>query len=401
MDEGNMESFSETLSRRKDKPPFPRDRPPAPPPGSPKQDSVSETRPPLPLPEKHPKLSSPTETTPSNGKVDDVRKPMPIPQSKKATNNQDKVANVIESTANENSLIASRTDSISLSELTRGIGALRSVKGPTSPLRLHAKTDLENAPQEKEFEENETEVNQHKKDKPVPKRPMQLRPDNPGRTHRPVPILDGEFLQGKDQKKVEPKPIPAPRRTVRKPNGSAVNSQQDAQRKPLPTPKRPPLPLGEQSSRMNRPMIPDKKPQLSKVVKKTAVKQININMKSLKPNLIPVGEGLQDLYRSSCDILTLAEARVSENVQEKSKECVSIATSLLDRLSAYRDSLGPVTRMKVNSHITSLEEITNELKSFASELPSSPNAIELSRLSKMISAVVDVIATLSTCLPSL
>ena len=362
----------------------------------------------MPLPGKHgPATAKQLTSNTLHSKASDDRPHLPKRGKDKGKNGKLATLKSIESPTHESGLPSQRSGSISLNELTKGLGALRSVTGPSSPVDS-AKMDIGSPPHDKEAE-NHAEKRQHRVDRPVPKRPMQPKLDHSGRAPRPTGIVDGE-MPDVDKKiespkeveqKPEQKPIPAPRRTIRKPNGSAVNIQQDVPRKPLPPPKKPSIAFGEHSIHGNKPVVPGKKPQLSKMVKNTKIKPVSINTSALKPELLPVAEELQNLYRSACDIITLTDARISENIKEKSDGCVSIASSLLDRLSAYRDSLGPVTRMKVNNHITSLEECNNELKSLSSELPYSPNAVELSRLCKMITAVVDVIETLSNCLSSL
>lgn len=407
----DQEILSESPGRRKDKPPLPRDRPPAPPPEASKPEPVPELRPQLPLPGKHGvvPLPSPTNEPVSGNSFQSIslhdRPQLPIPQIKnpREKNKNDKAKNVTESLSNENHLPQQRTGSISLNELSRGLGALKSVKVPSSPVD---KVDHTNRHVNRQYEkesENQSDVHQYKLDKPVPKRPVVPKPSYVTRNQRHAVIVDDEILDLREEKctvkEVEQRPIPAPRKTVRKPNGPAVNTQQAYQRKPLPPPKKPGI--GEHKPYGNRPVLSEKTPQLSKVVKKPKIKQVVINTTALKSDILPVAEELQNLYRTACDIITLTEARVSDNIKSKSEDCSSIASSLLDCLSAYRDSLGPVARMKVNNHITRLEECNNELKSLSSELPSSPNAVDLSRLGKVITGVVDVIETLSNYLPSL
>ena len=405
----DQEILSESPGRRKDKPPLPRDRPPAPPPEASKTETVPELRPPLPLPGKHgvAPLPSPTKepvrgSSPQNFSLHD-RPQLPIPQMKhpKEKSKNDKVKSVVDSPTNENHLPQHRTGSISLNELSKGLGALKSVKGPSSPVD---KVDHSNRHINRQYErETENQSDQHRLEKPVPKRPMGPKTSHVARNQRHAVVVDDELLDLNEKKsivkEVEQRPIPAPRRTVRKPNGSAVDAQQGSHKKPLPPPKKPGI--GEHKPYGNRPGLSERKPQLSKIVKKPKIKQVVINTTALKSEILPVAEELQNLYRTACDIITLTEARVSDNMKSKSEECSSLASSLLDCLSAYRDSLGPVARMKVNNHITRLEECNNELRSLSSELPCSPNAVDLSRLGKVITGVVDVIETLSNCLPSL
>ena len=403
---GDQEILSESPGRRKEKPRLPRDRPPAPPLEPPKTETHSDIRPPLPLPNRHgapPLPALPVElssTTSSHGNASLSRPQLPLPQMKKSKekSKNDKRKNVqdTEPSNNENQLPPHRSGSISLNELSRGLGALKSVKGPPSPVD---RVDGVNQSYRKEVE-NQPDMHQQKIDRPLPKRPMPPRPSNVTRNQRHAVVFDDDPLESEEKKHTlkesEQKPIPAPRKTVRKPIVPGISAQLDPQRKPLPPPKKPLIPVG------GKPVLNEKKPQLStKIVKKPRIKQVVINTASLKSELLPVAEELQNLYRTACDIITLTEARVSDNMKSKSEECSNIASSLLDCLSAYRDSLGPVTRMKVNNHITKLEECNSELKSLSSELPSSPNAVELSRLGKVIIAFVDVIETLSNYLPSL
>lgn len=384
--------LSESPGKKKDKPPLPRDRPPAPPPDS--AASEVDGRPSLPSPTKHPinpKALSPTESsgTPSHVKFTDAKPYLQGTLSKrgKEKTKNDKATSPIESSNNAGISSNPRSGSISLNDLTKGIGALRSVKMPSNPVETESGDSAHN--------------NEQKGGRLVPRRPLQPKLDQ-ARPVRPTGIIEDEAVEGSEKAEVEEqKPVPAPRRNTRRPNGSAVNVQPDAQKRPLPPPKKPSMMVGEPKVFGNKPFIPGKKPQLSRMAKKTAVKQIKIDASSLKPELIPVAEELQNLYRSACDIITLTDARESENIKQKSEDCVSIATALLDRLSAYRDSLGPVTRMKVIKHITSLEECSNELTSLSAGLSHSPNAVELTRLSKMIISIIDVIETLSNCLSSL
>lgn len=478
------------LLSRKDKPPLPRDRPPAPPPDGSKPETDNEERPPLPahktesrpLPNAHnerPALPSvegrpqlpgmesrpalpnvgsratanvegrppmplpgrpsvmkyqlPNDTPskavgrmPSNAK--DVvhlkdRPQLPLPPTTKASKTKNEVEakkKEPEARKNENDLPRSRTgsvgNSISLNDLTKGLGALKSVRAPPGQSRnaMGAANESKNGGRVPLREDKSIPETPSKVDKPVPKRPVLPKAEHLGRPHRPVGIIETERVDKpvKEEKpkspvEEEPKPVPAPRRTMRKPdkksNGSVTIEQPEQVRKPLPPPKRPTITQADVNSekRSGKPMLPGNKPNLPKSGKSIQVKQLNLNMRQLKAELIPVAEEIQNLYRSACDIITLTEARISENVKNKSEECTNVASRLLDVLSSYRDSLGPVTRMKVNKHIMSLEESNSELTNLNNDLSTVPNAIELSRLGKMINSVIDVLATLSNCLPEL
>ena len=495
-DKNNTTGLSEVdgppgeLSPRKDKPPLPRDRPPAPPPDSSKPEIDNEERPPLPVPntesrpvpnahnerpalpsvEGRPQLpgmegrptlpsvgsraaasvegrppmplpgrpsvmkhqspsdtpSKPVSRVASNAKdvihVKD-RPQLPLPPTTKASktkNEGETKKKDHEARKNENDLPKPRSgsvgNSISLNELTKGLGALRSVKAPPGQSRnaMGAANEGRNLGRVPLREDKSIPEMPSKVDKPVPKRPVLPKGEHVGRPHRPVGIIetqraDKPVKEEKPQSPVEeePKPVPAPRRTMRKQekksNGSVTVEQPEQVRKPLPPPKRPTISQADLNSekRSGKPMLPGNKPNLPKSGKSVRVKQLNLNMSQLKAELIPVAEEIQNLYRSACDIVTLTEARISENVRNKSEECTNVASRLLDVLSSYRDSLGPVTRMKVNKHIMSLEESNSELTTLNNDLSTVPNAVELSRLGKMINSVIDVLATLSNCLPEL
>ena len=409
-DAEDHDRLSESPAKRKDKPPLPRDRPPAPPPDASVAETVSDIRPPMPLPNEHgvfPSPSPPKELrsgNSSNSFTSLSRPQLPLPRGKnpnEKSKNHSKVNKPrdMESSRNEHQVPTSpRTSSISLGELSRGLDSLKSIRNHSNAI---SKMDHPSPFQEKETN-IQPDVHLHKVEKQAPKRPMLPRPNNLAKNQRHGVILDSDSFEIDSRKTAskedEQKPIPAPRRTVRSPNGSAVAPQQDGQRKPLPPPKKPMIPVGGHDVSGGKPAW---KPQPSKVVKKPRIKQVVVNTASLKPGLLPVAEAVQNLYRTACDIITLAEARVSDNMKCKSEECATAGSLLLENLSAYRDSLGPVTRMKVNNHIIKLEEFNNELKSLSSELPPSPNTVELSRLSKVITAIVDVIEVLSNDLPSL
>jgi len=406
-DSEDHDMLSESPGKRKDKPPLPRDRPPAPPPDA--SVTVSDIRPQMPLPNEHGIFPSPSpkelrSVNTSHSFTSLSRPQLPLPRGKKPnekSKNDSKVhkGRDMDSSKNEHQVPTSpRTSSISLGELSRGLDSLKSVRNQSNPI---SKMDHPSHVQERETNV-QPDVHLQKVEKPPPKRPMLPRPNNVAKNQRHGVVLDSDSFDI-DSKKIAPKedeqkPIPAPRKTVRSPNGSAVAPQQDGQRKPLPPPKKPVIPVGGHDASGGKPAW---KPQPSKVIKKPRIKQVVINTASLKPGLLPVAEAMQNLYRTASDIITLAEARVSDNMKSKSEECVTAGSLLLDNLSTYRDSLGPVTRMKVNNHIIKLEEFNNELKSLSSELPSSPNTVELSRLSKVITTIVDVIEILSNDLPSL
>ena len=385
---------------RKERPVLPKDRPPAPPPELSRVDANIEGRPPMPLPSKGgdiqlasnpPEAPSRHQNSPKIAATLKDRPQLPIPMGKrppKPSENKD-------SKRNENHLTTTRSDSlsnISLNELSKGLGALKSVKHPAGKSKNPVMDSIDGPDTKSSHLESMSELQK----RPLPKRPNG---DQPARPARPLGIIE-DHVPAIGSQEPEIKPVPAPRRTVkvpeRKANGSVFVQSDQSDKRPLLPPK--PSNVGQGGP---KPEIVGRKPQMSKVVKGAKIKHVNVNTSSLKQDLIPVAEETQNLYRCACDIITLAEARVSENIKGKSEGCVTTADSLLERLSTYRDSLGPVTRMKVNKHITSLEEGNSELKSLLNQISDTPNTVELSRICKMLTSLVDVIETLSKSLPEL
>eukprot|EP00794_Sanderia_malayensis_P015690 gene15690-17272_t len=236
-----------------------------------------------------------------------------------------------------------------------------------------------------------------------------------------VPQENQEFL---NEERL-PKPVPAPRRTVKKVGESkavianALNAvipqHQDgnASKKPFRPPKKPSISSQQRHGieavkhgvEAVKPLIPKGKPQLSHKVTKSSshhqLKVISVDMNNLKADLVPVAERMQDVYRSACDVITLADARCSANLNAKAVDCADVGTVLLDALSSYRDSLGPVRRMRVNRHISNIEDSCNELKNLTGDLSEVVTTVEMSRLTKVISSFIDCLETLSNCIHEL
>ena len=68
----------------------------------------------------------------------------------------------------------------------------------------------------------------------------------------------------------------------------------------------------------------------------------------------------------------------------------------MDSLSSYRDSIGPVARMKVNNHLTAIEGQYNEFSKFSSDLPRIASATDLERLSKTLTSLSASLVNLSS-----
>ena len=146
-----------------------------------------------------------------------------------------------------------------------------------------------------------------------------------------------------------------------------------------------------------KPDIPVKKASLTE----PSLTCISIDRSRVKPELHGVAEALESLDNVLKNLITLAHNRQSENFGVKSNDCLSLCNDLVDRVSSYRDSIGPVARMKVNRHLTNIESGVNDFTNLSKNLPRIPTATDLEKTSKTLKALCEGLAGLSTSLSSL
>lgn len=147
-----------------------------------------------------------------------------------------------------------------------------------------------------------------------------------------------------------------------------------------------------------KPEIPVKKASLTKQLSSSC---ITIDKSTVKPELHGVAETLESLDQVLKNMISLAHNRQSENFGDKSNDCLSLCNELVDRISSYRDSIGPVARMKVNRHLTNIESGVNDFTNLAKNLPRIPTATDLEKVGKTLKALCEWLAGLSTSLSSL
>ena len=147
-----------------------------------------------------------------------------------------------------------------------------------------------------------------------------------------------------------------------------------------------------------KPDIPVKKASLTT---EPLLSCLSIDRSVLKPELHNVAETLESLDQVLKNLISLAHNRQSENFGDKSNDCLSLCNELVDRVSSYRDSIGPVARMKVNRHLTNIESGVNDFTNLAKNLPRIPTATDLEKVGKTLKALCEWLAGLSTSLSSL
>ena len=180
----------------------------------------------------------------------------------------------------------------------------------------------------------------------------------------------------KEIKNIPPRPIPAARPSL----------------KPRP-PGKPRL-----DTLPPKPEIPVKKASLTT---EPSLSCLSIDRSIVKPELHGVADTLESLDQILKNLISLAHNRQSENFGDKSNDCLSLCNELVDRVSSYRDSIGPVARMKVNRHLTNIESSVNDFTNLVRNLPRIPTATDLEKVGKTLKALCEWLAGLSTSLSSL
>lgn len=168
-------------------------------------------------------------------------------------------------------------------------------------------------------------------------------------------------------------------------NSSSADVQR-CQQKPMPA-TRPSM-----KPRPNKPR-PDIPP------KATEVCDLTIDQANLKPELIPISESLQLVHKVVMNLISLARSRQSENIGEKAENGTSCSEELVDKLSSYRDSIGPVARMKVNKHFTAIKNNVDDFSAFSRDLPRIPTATDLEKMSKTLNILCNALEDLAKSLP--
>lgn len=130
----------------------------------------------------------------------------------------------------------------------------------------------------------------------------------------------------------------------------------------------------------------------------SATSKLTIDQSRLKPELVPISECLVSVYKVLKNLISLADLRQSENIREKTSDGTTGCTELVDRLSAYRDSIGPVARMKVNKHLTTIESSVNDFVTLSKDLPRIPTATDLEKISKTLSSLCTALEQLANAL---
>ena len=126
-----------------------------------------------------------------------------------------------------------------------------------------------------------------------------------------------------------------------------------------------------------------------------------VGEENLKETLKPIVEIMRRVYSDINVLIQLADARQSENIAQKAETASVMSAELVEALSTYRDSIGPVTRMKVNQHLTGVESSHNDFSSVASRLPRIATATDLEKMSKTLSQLCTNIEKLAVALPNL
>lgn len=166
-----------------------------------------------------------------------------------------------------------------------------------------------------------------------------------------------------------------------------------ARRSPIP-----PIPPEEKPEKpvvpVNKPMPaarPSLKPRPSKprpdILAPKPISELTIDQSALKPELVPVSECLLSVHKMLKNLISLANCRQSENIGEKVADSTTGCTDLVDKLSSYRDSIGPVARMKVNKHLTTIESNVNDFMTLSKDLPRIPTATDLEKISKILNSL--------------
>ena len=128
---------------------------------------------------------------------------------------------------------------------------------------------------------------------------------------------------------------------------------------------------------------------------------LTIDTVGLKPELISVAELMRLVYSNIKMLITLADERNSENIRDKTERAMETCRTLVDELSSYRDSIGPVARMKVNKHLTAIESGVNDFSKLSTNMPRIATATDLEKLSKTLCNLSDNLENLATSLKNL
>jgi len=122
---------------------------------------------------------------------------------------------------------------------------------------------------------------------------------------------------------------------------------------------------------------------------------LSLDIDSLKESLKPIGNSMKTVYTEIKTLINLADARQSENIKDKTEAVTKTCDALVDELSSYRDSIGPVARMKVNKHLCTIEATVNDFTKLSNNLPKIATATDLEKLSKTLSGLCTNIELLS------
>ncbi|XP_057290035.1 tyrosine-protein kinase ABL1-like [Hydractinia symbiolongicarpus] len=219
------------------------------------------------------------------------------------------------------------------------------------------------------------------------------------------------------------KPPPPPKPKLDNENDRSVHNDliKKPKKPPLPyrpaTPSKPTIELQEVEEKTStlKPTLPAKpvlKPRPSKITRNSSPvppPSVDLNIddflefstKNLKPELVPISENMQQVYKSISNLITLADSRQSENIGVKIESATKECMSLVDGLSQYRDSIGPVTRMKVNKHLNTIENHVNDFCNLSRNFPRIATATDLEKLSKTLCILCQSLELLSSSLPNL
>ena len=200
-------------------------------------------------------------------------------------------------------------------------------------------------------------------------------------TPSPVPPT----VEERPPKAVPQRPVPVARPSLKpRPNKPRPNYLPP---KPDVPPKQPPAPP------------PPTSPTVA--VSNGHVSCLSIDKTNVKEPLHPVADTLQTVDQILKNLINLANNREAKDIGEKCSSCLGHCDELVDRISSYRDSIGPVARMKVNKHLTSVEGSVNDFTNLSKNLPHIPTATDLEKLSKILKVFCTSLENLSVALPDL
>ena len=413
------------------------ERPPLPPPGRPgvhsplsrAQMTASPERP-LPPPPKPEELAPPPPRDTSSSIKDRPALPPPANASGKkgifrgTKKQKDKIDRkeskpIIENNSNTETQVHPRSSSfgskISLSDLNRGLTSLKSTKGsrkddagksqsvedvrdvtlPKRPLTATRSDVEERVPQTAPGSDSDQVLSGDEAQRPVPA------PRRPGRkTVKEQPKPNGSLPTVPEPSTLPRKPVLPPKKVISSPSSSSGENDEHPNETTTKRATKPSVPPGKPALRPNKPYAVHT-PSVPKTNKPKGNAGFNINKASVKPGLRPIVDEIENLYQRICEIIDMTDARLIEGVKDKSDNCADIANTSLENLSEYRDSLGPVARMKVNPHLNTLESSLNDFVSFKDKFPAIPTATDLGKLGKILSSFRDGLDKLISSFPSL